>query len=300
LDEAEAVAREASNQHLDSAFLHETLYQIKFSRHDTAGMQHEAEAALALARDGLDDLMFYYESDTAAYGGELAKARELTARAVDYTVRGGQKETAAEYEAESAVREALAGDSSIARQQADRALALSKGRDATAIAGIALALAGDSAGAARIADDLEKRFPEDTVMHYNSLPVMRAFLALRSGDSAKAIAALSVSTPHELGQAAQQATFVLYPVYVRGLAYLAAKQGVAAAGEFQKVADHWGLVQNEPIGALAHLGLGRAYVLSGETAKAHAAYQEFFALWKDADPDIPILKQAKAEYAKLQ
>jgi eukaryotic-like serine/threonine-protein kinase len=300
LDEAEAVAREASNHHLDSAFLHETLYQIKFLRHDTAGMQHETEATLASARDGLDDLMFYYESDTEAYGGEFAKARELTARAVDYAVRGGQKETAAEYEAESAVREALAGDSSVARQQTDRALALSKGRDATAIAGIALALAGDTAGATRIADDLEKRFPEDTVLHYNSLPVMRASIALRSGDSAKAIAALSVSTPHELGQAAQQATFVLYPVYVRGLAYLAAKQGVAAAGEFQKVVDHWGLVQNEPIGALAHLGLGRAYVLSADTSKARAAYQEFFALWKDADPDIPILKQARAEYAKLQ
>ena len=299
LDEAEAVAREASNHRLDAAFLHDTLYQIKFLRRDTAGMQHEAETALAFARDGLDDLMFYYESDTVAYGGEFAKARELTARAVDCTVRGGQKETAAEYQAESAVREALAGNSSAARQQAERALALSKGRDAMAIAGIALALAGDTAGATRIADDLEKRFPEDTVMHYNSLPVMRASIALRSGDSAKAIAALTVSTPHELGQAAQQATFVLYPVYVRGLAYLAAKQGVAAAGEFHKVVNHWGLVQNEPIGALAHLGLGRAYVLSGDTSKAQAAYREFFALWKDADSDIPILNQARAEYAKL-
>jgi eukaryotic-like serine/threonine-protein kinase len=299
LDEAEAVAREASNHHLDAAFLHETLYQIKFLRRDTAGMQHEAEAALAFARDGLDDLMFYYESDTVAYSGEFTKARELTARAVDYTVRGGQKETAAEYEAESAVREALAGNSSAARQRADRALALSKGRNAMAIAGIALALAGDTAGATRIADDLEKRFPEDTVMHYNSLPVMRASIALRSGDSAKAIAALTVSTPHELAQAAQQATFVLYPVYVRGLAYLAANQGIAAAAEFHKVVDHGGLVQNEPIGALAHLGLGRAYVLSGDTSKAQAAYREFFALWKDADSDIPILNQARAEYAKL-
>jgi DNA-binding winged helix-turn-helix (wHTH) protein/tetratricopeptide (TPR) repeat protein len=300
LDEAEAVAREASNHHLDAAFLHETLYQVKFLRRDTAGMQHEAETALAFARDGLDDLMFYYESDTVAYGGEFAKARELTARAVDYTVRGGQKETAAEYEAESAMREALAGNSSAAKQQANRALALSKGRDAMAIAGIALALAGDTAGATRIAVDLEKRFPEDTVMHYNSLPVMRASIALRSGDSTKAIAALTVSTPHELGQAAQQATFVLYPVYLRGLAYLAAKQGIAAAAEFHKVVDHWGLVQNEPIGALAHLGLGRAYVLSGDTSKAQAAYREFFALWKDADSDIPILNQARAEYAKLQ
>ncbi|MGO9452270.1 MAG: winged helix-turn-helix domain-containing protein, partial [Candidatus Binataceae bacterium] len=198
LDDAEAVAREASDRHLDAAFLHQTLYQIKFLRHDPAGMQREA--ALARAQPGLDDLMFYYESDTAAYGGEFRKARERTGRAVDYTTRGGQKETAAEYEAESAVREALVGNFSVGRQQANSALAVSKGRDAAAIAGIALALAGDTAGATRIADDLEKRFPEDTVIHYNTVPVIRAAIALQSRDAAKAIAALTVSTPHELGQ----------------------------------------------------------------------------------------------------
>jgi tetratricopeptide (TPR) repeat protein len=298
LDDAEAVAREASDRHLDAAFLHQTLYQIKFLRHDPAGMQREA--ALARAQPGLDDLMFYYESDTAAYGGEFRKARERTGRAVDYTTRGGQKETAAEYEAESAVREALVGNFSVARQQANTALAVSKGRDAAAMAGIALALAGDTAGATRIADDLEKRFPEDTVIHYNSVPVIRAAIALQSRDAAKAIAALTVSTPHELGQTTQEADFVLYPVYVRGLAYLEAKQGVAAAGEFRKVVDHPGLVQNEPIGALAHLGLGRAYALTGDVIKAKAAYQQFLTLWRDADPDVPLLKQAKAEYAKLQ
>ena len=298
LDDAEAVAREASDRHLDAAFLHQTLYQIKFLRHDPAGMQREA--ALARAQPGLDDLMFYYESDTAAYGGEFRKARERTGRAVDYTTRGGQKETAAEYEAESAVREALVGNFSVGRQQANSALAVSKGRDAAAIAGIALALAGDTAGATRIADDLEKRFPEDTVIHYNSVPVIRAAIALQSRDAAKAIAALTVSTPHELGQTTQEADFVLYPVYVRGLAYLEAKQGVAAAGEFRKVVDHPGLVQNEPIGALAHLGLGRAYALTGDVIKAKAAYQQFLTLWRDADPDVPLLKQAKAEYAKLQ
>jgi DNA-binding winged helix-turn-helix (wHTH) protein/tetratricopeptide (TPR) repeat protein len=298
LDDAEAVAREASDRHLDAAFLHQTLYQIKFLRHDPAGMQREA--ALARAQPGLDDLMFYYESDTAAYGGEFRKARERTGRAVDYTTRGGQKETAAEYEAESAVREALVGNFSVGRQQANSALAVSKGRDAAAIAGIALALAGDTAGATRIADDLEKRFPEDTVIHYNSVPVIRAAIALQSRDAAKAIAALTVSTPHELGQTTQEADFVLYPVYVRGLAYLEAKQGVAAAGEFRKVVDHPGLVQNEPIGALAHLGLGRAYALTGDVIKAKAAYQQFLTLWRDADPDVPLPKQAKAEYAKLQ
>jgi len=138
------------------------------------------------------------------------------------------------------------------------------------------------------------------VIHYNSVPVIRAAIALQSRDAAEAIAALTVSTPHELGQTTQEADFVLYPVYVRGLAYLEAKQGVAAAGEFRKVVDHPGLVQNEPIGALARLGLGRAYALSAETSQAHASYRDFLTLWKDADPDIPILKQAKAEYAKLQ
>jgi hypothetical protein len=125
-------------------------------------------------------------------------------------------------------------------------------------------------------------------------------MALRNRDYGKAISALAASTPYELGQTTQEVTFVLYPIYLRGEAYLAAREGTAAAAEFQKILDHPGLVQNEPIGALAHLELGRAYVFSGDTSKAHAAYQEFFALWKDADPNIPILNQARAEYAKLQ
>ena len=254
------------------------------------------EALQVVGKPGFEDLMFYYESDVAAYHGQFAKARELTGRAADSAMRAGQKETAAEYEAEAAVREALVGNLALARRQAKDALALSDGRDVAAIAAFALTLAGDSTGT-RMADDLSRRFPQDTVLTYNSLPSIRAADAFRKRDSARAMAALAAAAPYDLGQTSQQVTFVLYPVFLRGEAFLAENQGVAAAAELQRILDHPGLVQSEPIGALAHLELGRAYVLSGETAKAHAAYEDFFALWKDADPDIPILKQAKAEFA---
>ena len=296
LDQAEAIAREAQSHNLDGPFLHACLYQVEFLKHDAAAMEREAEQVVGKA--GFDDLIFYYESDTAVYGGQLVKARELTQRAAESASRSGEKETTAEYEGEAAVREALVGNSALAKSQARNALALSTGRDVTAIAGIALAMAGDFLGT-RLGDDLSKHFPEDTALKYNLLPSVRAAAALHNGDSAKALAALA-TTPYELGQTVQQVTFVLYPAYLRGEAYLAARQGKAAAAEFQKVIDHPGLVQNESIGALANLQLGRAYALQGDTTMARAAYQDFLTLWKDADPDIPILKQAKAEYAKLQ
>jgi eukaryotic-like serine/threonine-protein kinase len=213
-------------------------------------------------------------------------------------LREGQRETAAEYEAEAAVREALAGNLALGSRQAKYALALSNGRDVTAISAIALALAGDSS-AVQLAEDLSKRFPEDTPLTYNSLPAIRAAAALRKGNFKVALAALVDSTPYELGQTAQEVTFTLYPVYFRGQAYSAAKNDAAAATEFRKILDHPGLVQNEPIAALAHLGIARAYLRSGDSAKSRVEYQTFLALWKDADPDVPVLKQAKAEYAKL-
>jgi hypothetical protein len=188
----------------------------------------------------------------------------------------------------------------LAKQQAEAALALSTGRDVEAVAAIALGLAGDSAQAARLAEDLNKRFPEDTIVKLEYLPMIHAGVFRSSGSATKAVEALAPAAPYELGTLAQALSFALYPVYLRGEAYLAAHQGSAAAVEFQKILDHPGVVQNEPIGALAHLGLARAYALSGGTPKSKSAYQDFFALWKDADLDIPILKEAKAEYAKLQ
>jgi eukaryotic-like serine/threonine-protein kinase len=177
---------------------------------------------------------------------------------------------------------------------------LSKGKRVTSFAALALALAGDSSGATELADELAKRFPEDTIVQTEFLPMAHAAVALRGGDAARAVTALQAAAPYELGEFNDVFTFGLYPVYLRGEAYLAAKQGAEATGEFQKVLDHPGVAGYEPIGAMAHLGLGRAYALSGDSAKAKNSYREFFALWADADADVPVLVQAKAENAKLQ
>ena len=174
-----------------------------------------------------------------------------------------------------------------------------KGKHGEGFSAIAFALAGDVANANRAIDDLTKRFPQNTVVQTRYLPMARSALALNSGNAQAALDALTAAAPYELGHTNEDFTFALYPIYFRGQAYLAAKNGAAAAGEFQKILDHASIVGNEPIGALAHLGLARAYSLSGNTAKAKTAYQDFFTLWKDADPDVPLLNEAKAEYAKL-
>jgi len=182
-------------------------------------------------------------------------------------------------------REALVGNMSLARQQAQAALALSTGREVEGISAIALGVAGDVAQATRLAADLAKRFPEGTRTQFH-VTTIHAATALQEGSATKAIEALAPSAPYELSSSGRP----LYPVYLHGV----------GATEFQKILDHRGIVLNSPIGALAHLQLGRAYAMQGDTAKAKAAYQDFLALWKDADPDIPILKEAKAEYAKLK
>ncbi len=297
LDEARATAQEAQAHNLDNPANHQSLYLIDFLQHDAAGM--EREAAGLMGKPGFEDSMLDTESDTAAYAGQFAKARELTRRASESAQHADEKETAADYEAEAAWREALVGNMRQAREQAQAALALSTGRDVEAISAIALGLAGDATQAARLATDIAKRFPEDTIVQSNYLPTIRAATALLGGGASKAIEVLAPAAPYELGSPTQL-NFALYPVYLRGEAYVGAQQSSAAAVEFQKILDHPGVVVNEPIGALAHLGLARAYAQSGDTAKAQAAYQDFLALWKDADPDLPILKEAKAEYAKLQ
>jgi eukaryotic-like serine/threonine-protein kinase len=187
-----------------------------------------------------------------------------------------------------------------AKQDAQAALVQASGRQAQGFSAIALGLIGDSAQAERLAGELGRNFKDDTIVHSEYLPMIATAIALHGGDGKRAIEALAASAPYELGQTNSVFTFALYPVYLRAQANLAAKQGAAAASEFQKILDHSSVVGNAPIGALAHLGLGRAYALAGDTAKSKSAYQDFFALWKNADPEAPILKQAKAEYAKLQ
>jgi eukaryotic-like serine/threonine-protein kinase len=295
-DEAKAAAREAQARHLDFPMIHRYLCAVDFLQQDTAAMEQE-EAGL-MGQLGWEQSVLYFQSDTAAYGGHLAQARELTLRAAGSAERIDRRETSAEYVADAAVREAVAGNLSAAKQQANAALALAKDTDVEAMSAVALGLAGAATQSTQLATELNKNFPKGTTVQRNLLPTIRAATVLRR-DPAKAIEVLATSAPYELGQGSMIISFNLYGVYLRGEAYLATRQGGSAAIEFQKIVDHPGLVINEPIGPLAHLGLGRSYVLTGDTSKAKAAYQDFFALWKDADSDIPILKEAKAEYAKL-
>jgi predicted Zn-dependent protease len=213
------------------------------------------------------------------------------------------REKAAGFETRAALWEAFYGDKLTAKSTAMAALALAKNREVQYGAALALALAGDSSHAQTLTNDLETSFPEDTSVKFNYLPTVRGFLALNHGDPAKAIKLLQAAVPYELGQprSTQTGFFgALYPIYARGQAYLAASQGAEAASEFRKILDHAGIMIGDPIGVLAHLQLGRAYAMQGDATKATAAYQDFLTLWKDADPDIPVLQQAKTEYAKLQ
>jgi len=288
LEETRATAEEAQAKKVDTPVMHNVVYMLAFLKNDAASMAQEV--AWAMGKPGVEDTLLANEADTAAYSGQLGKARELSRRAVASAQHTEEKETAAGYEALAALREALFGNPAEARQRVAAALELSTGRDVQYQAALALALIGDAARAQALADVLSKRYPEDTIVQFMELPVLHAQLALDHSDASKAIGALQAAEPYELGD--------LYPVYVRGEAYLAAHEGSKAAGEFQKILDHQGIVANTPIGVLAHLQIGRAYAMQGDTAKARAAYQDFLTLWKDADPDIPILKEAKAEYAK--
>ena len=299
LDQAKSAYGQALEHKLNHPFFPSNLYAIAFLQNDAAGMAQQV--ALGAGKPGVEVLLLGSEADTAAYSGRLAKARELSRRAVASAQHAEGKEAAAGYEGAAAVREALFSNPAEARHRAAAALTLSNGREVQYGAALALALAGDAPRAQTLANDLAKRFPADTVVLFNYLPTIRALLALRRNDSSKAIETLQAAAPYELGSSGTSSFAPsLYPVYVRGEAYLVAHQGGEAAAEFQKILDHRGIVVNGPIGALAHLGLARADVLQGDIAKATAAYQDFLTLWKDADPNIPILIEAKAEYARLQ
>jgi serine/threonine protein kinase/Tfp pilus assembly protein PilF len=302
-EDARSLAVEAQTRKLDSPPLRLGLYQLGFLQNDTAEMAKQVN--WATGQQGIEDVILAAEADVTAYSGQLRKAREFSRKAVASALRADEKETASGYEADSALREALFGNPTEARRHAVAALALSTPRDVEY--GIALALALASANKSsqaqitKLKDDLAHRFPEDTVVQFNYLPTVKALVEINRGNIAKAVEILEAARSNELGSPSNiSMSLSLYPVYVRGLAYLAAKQGPEAAAEFQKILAHRGIVQTEPIGALAHLGLARAYVIQGDFAKARAAYQEFLALWKDADPDIPLLIAAKAESAKWQ
>jgi eukaryotic-like serine/threonine-protein kinase len=300
LDDAKATYRQAVDRKLDHYFYHIVLYEIAFLQNDATGMEQQVK--WSAGKPEVEDQLLDMEADTAAYAGRLKKAGEFSLRAIDSAERAEEKETAATYVALSGLREAFVGNPAEARRQATLAMARSEGRDLQYGSALALAFAGDNARAQALADDLNKKFPEDTIVQFNYLPTLRAKLSLNHGNATEAIENLKVAAPYELGETTSSgySWTALYPVYVRGEAYLAARQGQEAAGEYQKILDHRGIVVNDPIGALAHLGLARAYALLGENLRARAAYQDFLTLWKDADADIPVLIAAKAEFAKLQ
>jgi Flp pilus assembly protein TadD len=304
LNEARAAGDDALSKNLDSAELRLYLYQLAFLNNDLASMAKQV--SWAAGKSGEENLMLYMEAGTAAYSGKLSAARDFSRQAATSAGHAGEKEMEAGCEAAAALWEALYGNTPEARQHVAKTLAISNGRDAQYVAALALAVIGDSARAATLAEDLEKRFPDDTVVRFNYLPTLRAQFFLnvpgRSPENAaKAVQALAVASPYELGVPGNSTFWTnLYPVYIRGQAFLAARQGPQASAEFQKILDWRGVAGNEPIAALAHLELARSYALTPDNAKARAAYNDFFTLWKDADPTIPILQQARAEFAKLQ
>jgi DNA-binding winged helix-turn-helix (wHTH) protein/tetratricopeptide (TPR) repeat protein len=296
-EEARKSAEDTLAKKLDSDSLRFHLYKLAFLQNDTAGMAEQV--AWAVGKPGVEDRLQGMEADTEAYFGHLDNARGFSRQAVYSSEHAEERETAATYSALSALREALLGNATEARRMATMALVRSTGRDVQYAAALALAYAGQANRAQSLVDDLNKRFPEDTIAQFNYLPTLRAKLAVSHGNAAQAIEILRAAALYEVGSPASY-NLALYPVYSRGEAYLSAHQGREAAAEFQKILDHRGVVLFEPICALAHLQIGRAYAMQGDTAKAKAAYDDFLALWKDADPDVPILNQAKAEYAKLK
>jgi tetratricopeptide (TPR) repeat protein len=298
--EAQDVTTQAFARKLDEEAFHTNLYGLAFLQGDSSGMAQQV--AWFAGKREIENEILGLQSATEAYFGRLGKARDLTRRTIASAESAQNKESSALWSADAALREALFGNYGAARELVGAALKLAPGsRDSKSEATMALALTGDVAHAQALAGELNKSFPLNTMTQSVWLPAIRGQIAINSKTPADAIAALQTAAPYELGQSVGQLNYsCIYPAYIRGQAFLAAGQGAGAAAEFQKILDHSGLVQNCPTAALAHLGLARAFVLQGDSAKGKTAYQDFLTLWKDADPDIPILIVAKSEYSKLK
>jgi tetratricopeptide (TPR) repeat protein len=314
LDEAEAAYKQEEDLKLGNAFLLQWRYQLAFLQGDAAQMAQMSAAAMG--KPGIEDLLLAAQADTEGWYGKLKNAREFTRRAMDSAKRDDAQETAAAYQSAAALREVESGNREQARAQADGALKLAPNRDVQVMAALALARAGDTAAAEKLAAELDTTLPLDTLVQRYWLPTIRAAVALQRKDPRQAVEQLQAASTLDLSQPTPLAVFMC-PVYLRGEAYLMLHDGNAAAAEFHKFIDYRGLAGNFPWAALARLGLARAealeaasaHVVTGgshvqaersSAAKARTAYQDFFTLWKDADPDTPILKEAKTEYAKLR
>ena len=270
------------------------------------GDQNQMDEVMALAKGkrGAEHRLAHAQALALARSGRLQAAQQLSRRAVDLALQEDEREVAAGYRAARAVWEALYGNAAEGKRSAMAALELSKSRDVLYAAGFALALSGDSSRSEAIAGDLEKRLPEDTFVKFTYVPVLRGLAALGRGKPAEGVERLQDALRYELAVNGLNAFPLnlggLYSAYVRGEAFVAAHEYANGAAEFQKILDHRGIVGADPIGMLAHLQLGRTFALAGDQVKAKLAYGDFLTLWKDADSDIPILVQAKAEYARLQ
>jgi len=301
LAEAEITIRRATERKLEFAGFALVQYFIAFLKGDGEDMKQKA--ALARGTRATEDVMSHVEALVLARAGQLQEARRTSAVAVDIAQKAGQRERAALFDAAIAVWDAFYGNAAAATQKVTATLDLARGRDVDFAAAFALALSDDVVRSQALADDLAKNFPEDTSVQYLYLPTLRALFSLNAHDAAAAIQSLQRASRFDLGIGGIGAIGYfgrLYPIYVRGQAYLAAHQPAAAAAEFQRIIDHRSIVLVDPMDAMARLQLARALVLSGDTTKAKHAYNDLFALWKDADAKSPIVNEARAEFAKLQ
>jgi tetratricopeptide (TPR) repeat protein len=298
LEEAQTTIEEALARKLEHPLLHLNLYYLAFLRHDGPGMQQQA--AWGAGQPGAESFLLSAQADTEAFYGRLEKARELSRRAVASALRSENREAAALWQAHAAFREAELGKPAPAREAAAAALALAPGRDIKVVAAMVLARNGETAQAEALADELEKDYPLHTVLHTYWLPSIRAAAELSRGHATRALELLRTAAPYQLAQAPPaQVRGAMYPVYLRGQAYLLAGRGPEAAAEFGAILEQPGLVLNSPLGALAHQGLARAYAAAGDRDKAQRAYETFLAMWREAEPDLPLLQESKAEHAKL-
>ena len=301
-DEAERVLQQATERHVENPILVLVGYNIAVLKGDKAGL--DRISTLAKGKPTIGHAVAHAEALALARSGRLQLARQSSSRAIELALQERQREAAASYQAARAVWEAVCGNTAEAKTNAMTALDLSNGRDVEYAAALALGLSGDASRSEALAGDLEQRFPEDTFVKFTYVPVLRALAALERGKPTDSVERLQIALPNELAVNGLNFNHFylggLHSAYVRGDALLAAHRYAEAAAEFQKLLDHRGIVGVDPIGGLAHLQLGRAFVLSGDAIKAKAAYHDFLTLWKDADSDIPILVQAKAEYARLQ
>jgi tetratricopeptide (TPR) repeat protein len=300
LKEAEDFLQQAQQRKLEIPELLVQRYDLAFLKGDKAWM--DREAALGEKEPGAEDMIADRQAFVWAYSGQLNKAKSLAQRASDLNAQPDQRGRKALIEIGPALWDAFFGNMSAAKKRALEAASLVKDRDVEYGAAFALALAGESERSQALAKDLDMRFPEDSAVQYMYLPPIRALDALNAGAPSKALDLMRASLPYDRGLPPSAAPYFIgpfYTTYVRGLSYLNAHRGGEAAGEFQKIVDARTIVVSDPVGALAHLQLGRALMLSGDKVKAKSAYEQFLNLWKDADPDLPVFIQAKKEFAAL-